>query len=341
MEYRFASASMTVLALLLAASVAQATEKQDPKKLAAQVEKWLGSEHNDGELLGATVGAVLADHKRGIALLADLLKAARAKPQLPRSRGTQALALRVSLGFLQRETAGNVIFAGQYDPLLPLQPFVGDLFFSWLVDTPSWFPDTHRIHLVPALRDLQPTLPGTTELEAVLAIIENEAIEPENLRFALACMLWQWGKKEHVQPRIDKLVKDSAEGSTEDRVFAFLELADLYYALRDYRTSAATHRSLQRLAKDTTFELKPLDWYSAACVHALSGEIEDGIAALAKCADLQASSDVDSSHKVEREVFETDPEIGALRTHPKFKAIFDKAIKGRSADEAAPWKKKR
>ena len=48
---------------------------------------------------------------------------------------------------------------------------------------------------------------------------------------------------------------------------------------------------------------------------------------MAKCVELQASDEVDSSHKVEREVFENDPEIGALRPHPRFAAIWAKALK--------------
>ena len=50
------------------------------------------------------------------------------------------------------------------------------------------------------------------------------------------------------------------------------------------------------MAAGSEFELKPVDWYSAACVHALNGEIEAGIAALARCAELQNSPDVDVSH---------------------------------------------
>jgi len=339
MVYRPACLSAAALSLMLSQVLAQPpVETPDTEAITAAIERWLESEHNDASLLQSVTQTVLANEEVGIPKVAALL-AASAEDRSTR-RASRQLALRVSLGFLQRETSGSVIFAGQYDPLLPLQPFVGNLFFSWLIDTPNWFPDTHRVHLVPALCDLQRTLPDEGLLEAVIEIVENEAIEPEDLRSALACLLWQWGKKSYVQPRIDKLVESSVEGEIEDRVTALLELADLYYALREYETSAVTHRALQSLAAGSEFELKPVDWYSAACVHALNGEIEAGIAALARCAELQNSPDVDVSHKVKREVFEKDPEIHALREHARFAEIVEKAKAGRTAADADPWKKK-
>ncbi|MCA8973826.1 MAG: hypothetical protein KDC98_03855, partial [Planctomycetes bacterium] len=308
MDHRRTGWAAVVLSVAIGAmSAQQPIAEQDPKKLMAAVAKWLDSQHDSEELLDATVEAVLAEQTIGLAHLGSLLTMGTAEPDAPRTKGTKQLATRVALAFLQRESSSSVVYAGQYDPLAPLQPFVGELFFSWLIDTPSWFPDTHRITLVPALRDLQPKLPGRTRLEGVLALVANKDIEPEDLRSALECMLWQWGKKEFVKPRIDELIGRSTEGETEERALALLELADLYYALREYKLSAATHRSLQSLAASTGFELKPVDWYSAACVHALTGQIELGIEALARCAELQASADVDSSHKVEAEVFDKDP----------------------------------
>jgi len=332
MNHRLACLSIVVCGLLAAPAVAQdeaqgVTQGKGKIKVEAAVEAWLASDHTSEELLDTTVKVVLADQKRGIGHVAKLLAGSAGAPSAPRTKGIKALATHLSLAFLRRESSGSVIFAGQYLPLEPLQPFAGELFFSLLIDTPNWYPDTHRIQLIPVLRDLQPTLPNAAHLEGVIEIAENEAIEPENLRSALGCMLWQWGKTKYVQPRIDGLVRSSTEGEIEDRVRALIELADLYYALRDYKISAATHRSLQSLATNTRFELKPVDYYSAACVHALCGEIDRGIESLAKCVELQASDEVDSSHKVERETFENDPEIGALRAHPRFAAIMAKALK--------------
>lgn len=316
--------SLATVALLLSASFVVA---QEENKVEAAVEKWLSSDHTSQELLEATVKLVLAEEKRGLPHVGKLLTASGEKPRALRTKGIRTLATHVSLGFLQRETSGSVVFAGQYDRLQPLQPFVTDLFFSWLIDTPTWYPETHRIHLVPALRDLQPTLPAAQRLGNVLEIVENVAIEPESLRSALSCMLWQWGKKKYMQPRLDELKKKSSEGEAEDRVAALIELANLQYALRDYKASAVTHQTVQLLAVATGFGLKPVDWYSAACVNALLGDVDRGIEALSKCVELQASLDVDSSHKVDREVFQEDPEIEALRSHARFADLLAKALK--------------
>jgi hypothetical protein len=321
------------LAAALAAAGVRAQQQQPSERVALAAEKWLATDHTSEELLDKTVAALMLDESVGIAWLGEHLPAALKAPAEPRSKGLQALATHVALAFLKRQTTAEYVFAGQYDPLKPLQPLVGDEFFGYLIDTPSWYPDTHRIHLVPALRDLQPTLPEAARVDSLIALAENEA-EPENLRVAIGCMLWQWGKKQFVQPQLDKLMKASAEGDAEDRVHAFLELAELQYQLRDYKAAAATHKSLQSLAAQAHYALKPNDWYSAACVNALCGNVDRGIEALQKCADLQASPDVDSSHKMQRATFEKDPEIAVLRRDPRYAAIFAKAF-GAKAPGAA------
>lgn len=317
------------LAIALAVGAVQA-QQQPAEKVAAAAEKWLATDHTSEELLEKTVAVLMADAPLGIAWLGKNLPAALKEPAEPRSKGMQALATHVALEFLRKQTASDVVFAGQYDPLQPLQPLVGELFFSYLLETPSWFPDTHRIQLVPALRDLQPTLPSAARVEPLIALAENDS-EPEDLRVQIACMLWQWGKKQFVQPQLDKLHKESADGDAEDRIRALLGLAELQYQLRDYKSSAATHRSLQSLTGPAHYVLKPNDWYSAACVNALSGNVDRGIEALQKCADLQASPDVDSSHKMRRGTFERDPEIAVLRADPRYGPIFAKAFGGAKA----------
>lgn len=320
---------------LAAALVAGAVPAQQSsaEKVAAAAEKWLATDHTSEELLEQTVAVLMADAAVGIAWLGKHLPAALAAPGEPRSKGTQALATHSALAFLRKQTAAEVVFAGQYAPLEPLQPFVGDLFFSYLLDTPAWFPDTHRVHLVPALRDLQSTLPAAARVERLIALAEDDA-EPEDLRVQIGCMLWQWGKKQFVQPQLDKLQKASADGDAEDRVRALLDLAELQYQLRDYKSAATSHRSLQSLAGPAHYELKPTDWYSAACVNALSGNVDRGIEALQKCADLQASPTVDSSHKLPRGTFEKDPEIAVLRQDPRYAAIFAKAFGAKAPGEA-------
>lgn len=323
-------ALLLVLGVSLGTAAAQGQPPVSPalppdeaaRKVAAAAAKWIESDQSATELLDATVVALLLEPPVGIRWLADNLPAALATRQEPRSKGVVALATHVSLEFVRRQNGCGMVFAGQYDPLRPLLPFVGDLLFQLLLDTPDWYPDTHRGQLVPALRDLQPTAPEKDRLDRVVAIVENVEVEPEPLRVALSCMLWQWGRKEFAQALLEKLQRDGTEGDTEDRVRTMLELADLQYRLREYRSSAATHRSLQALAESTHYRLKPIDFYSAACVHALLGNVERGVEALQKCAEQQVSPQTDSSHRLERKLLENDPEIAVLRRDARWPTIF-------------------
>ena len=80
------------------------------------------------------------------------------------------------------------------------------------------------------------------------------------------------------------------------------------------------------LAKASKLTLKPLAWYSAACVHALAGDVERGLAAVEQCAALLASPDLDSSLRLQRAMFDTDPELAALRGDPRFAAALQRAF---------------
>lgn len=323
-------ALLLVLGVSLGAAAAQGQAPVAPvappddatRKVAAAAAKWVESDQSTTELLDATVVALLLEPPIGIRWLAENLPAALTSRQEPRSKGVVALATHVSLEFVRRQNGCGMVFAGQYDALRPLQPFVGDLLFLLLLDTPDWYPDTHRGQLVPALRDLQPVAPAKDRLDRVVAIVENVEVEPEPLRVALSCMLWQWGRKEFAQTLLEKLQRDSTEGDTEDRVRTMLELADLQYRLREYKSSAAAHRSLHALAASTHYRLKPVDYYSAACVHALLGNVDRGIEALQKCAEQQVSPQTDSSHRLERKLLENDPEIAVLRRDARWPAIF-------------------
>jgi hypothetical protein len=303
----------------------EAARDQSPgQKAIAAAEAWIATDQSSTEMLGKTVSALLVSPEDGIHWLAtELPTALKVRTEL-RSKGVIALATHVALEFLKRGNASGMVYAGQFLGLQPLQPFVGDLFFMLLLETPDWYPETLRIQLVPALRDLQPQAPDAARLDGVIALVENVEIEPEPLRLALACMLWQWGRREFAQASIDRLQRENTEGDIEDRVRTMLELADLQYRLREYKASAATHRSLESMAESAHYPLKPTDYYSAACVLALSGNVERGIAALEKCAAIQTAPGTDSSHKLERKLFEKDPEIAPLRADPRFAVLFAK-----------------
>lgn len=291
----------------------------------AAVERWLGSDQTAREGLEAAVKELLADAPAGFAWLGAEL---RRDVGRDRRKGLEAMVSHVTLEFLQRQDRSGIRFAGQFEPLRPLQPQVGEFLFGLLLDTPQWYPNSHRARLIPALRDLQPGSPGEPLVGRVVALAGNLEIEPEPLRLAVACLLWQWGIGQFAQERIDSLVQQSTEGDVEDRIRVLLELAELYHELRNYRSAAATHRSVQAMATAASVALKPIDWYQSACSLALTGDVDRAFAALRECAARQASPTVDSSHKLLRSLFETDPEIAVLRRDARFAAILATAFPG-------------
>lgn len=231
-----------------------------------------------------------------------------------------------ALAFVQIQRASDITYRGQYDALARLQPRVGDFFFTLLLDPPQWFPTTQRVQLVPALRDLQPRMPDAERVEAVVRIADNERIEPEDLRRALAAMLWQWGVKEQGQREIGRLVAATGDGAAEERMQATLALADFHNQLREHKAAAAGYRAAQAMAKSAKATWKPLTWYSAACVHALAGDVDRGLAAIEACVEQLASPDLDSSLRLSKKMFDRDPELAALRADPRFGAAVLRAF---------------
>ena len=231
-----------------------------------------------------------------------------------------------ALAFLKLQRATNITFRGQYEPLAMLQPRVGEFFFTLLLEPPDWFPTTQRIELVPALRDLQPRIPAAARVDAIVRLADDERREPEPLRRALAALLWQWDLKEQGQREIARLTAETADGAADDRLAALLALADFHNQLREHKAAAATYRAAMVLAKASKLTLKPLTWYSAACVHALAGDVERGLAAVEQCVNLLASPDLDSSLRLQRAMFDTDPELAALRGDPRFAAALQRAF---------------
>lgn len=301
-----------------------AAQEQEATTEFAVAERWLAAEQPSRKLLEDAVKELLAMPAAGFDWLTKN-RALAGEAQQARRKSIETLIVHCTLEYLRQRRETGVVFAGQYELLLRLQPFVGDMLFGLLLDSPEWYPHTHRIHLVRPLRDLYRRSPSETCLAQVAALAES-TIEPEDLRRALACMLWQWGHKVLAQQRLEALRQASAEGDAEERVRTLLDLAELQYELLEYRAAAVTHRSVEVLAASSGTPLRPMHFYSSACVHALSGDVEHGLASLQKCAALLASPDLDSSHRLKRSLWETDPEIARLRADPRHAEIFELAF---------------
>lgn len=314
------------LAATVTVVVAALPRAQTPaEQVAAAAEVWLSSDQVDERALQHAVQVFVELDGAAIRWLAAELPAMLASPATPRAKGVRALATHFVIGFLEKQRKTEMVWVGQYDALQRLQPFSADLLFRLLLETPDWYPLTFRVHLVAPLRDLQPKAPPRDTVAAVQKIAADDQ-EPEDLRRALAAMLWQWGDHERGTAVVQRLQRATTEGEAEDRVNATLELADYHVLLREYKAAAMTHRAAEALAKGCGVPLRPVAWYAAACVHALLGDVERGIESLDRCATMLASPDLDSSLRIKRALFDQDPELAALRRDARFAALVEKAF---------------
>ncbi len=315
------------LPMLLAMLAAQQQEpaSQQPRSFVEQAEAWLASDQSKQDDKLSVAQAMVAAHAESFPWLCAALQKAT-DPAAARTKGLRALLVEVVLGFVEAQRRSGVVYRGQYAALSALQPFAGELLFEFLLRTPDWLADTRRIHLVPAIFDLQKTPPDPSLLLGVVDVVENVEIEPADLRNALATLLWQWGRKEFVEARAKSLRDQSGEGDAEDRVLAFRELGDLWYRVQEHKRAASAHAAMVALADSAKLELMPTDWYWGACYNALCGKLDAGFAALSRCADMHASDRVDPVRKLPYALWQVDPDLAALRADPRFAAILARAF---------------
>lgn len=317
-----------LLALLLAAGSLLSQEPTKPADAFTAAEAWLGSDQTDQRALEQVIKGLfeVADREGMLRWVGTRISTANDGPKGPYAKGVETLVAHVTLEFLAREQKREMRFPGQYRPLLVLQPIVGRQLYRFLLDSPEWFPHTHRVQLVPAIRDVQVRLPDEQVMAAVQQLAEDEAREPISLRRALAALLWEWGRKEPGRRWLTELQRACTDGDAEERVVAMLDLAEFQYTLREYAMSSSTHRALQAMAKTSGVTLKPIAWYSSACVHNLAGKRDVAFAHLTKCLELLADPNLDASHRLKRDLFEQDPEIAALRENERFAELLERAV---------------
>ena len=323
--------------ILLFASVAaqEPAERPAPDAGAAKTAKatealaeLLAADKVERSQIDATARELLAAGQPGIAALGRALSEFAPDGEVPKDADRERLQKlnglvgAVGLGFMSEATRSRMVFAGQYEPLMPLQPFVGQFFLRLLLDTPQSFPLTSRNVVVLALRDLYPK-PPSPRLAEQIAEMAKDDLEPLNLREQLAYLLAQWGDRELVQDRIAALEKDIEGREGEDRAEAQKALADLYYNLRDYQKAADLHRAHLRSAEKSGAALTPSDYYNAACNMSLAGDLQGAVAELERALELQKSEKVDSSTHLPRAMFENDPDLRAVRATDGFKKLVE------------------
>jgi hypothetical protein len=315
----------------LAAGLAAGAQQEDggheaPPEVAAKVDAWLRSDHRDANLREAAIEAVLRTADRALPWFGRRIRSLPPDAEGSQQRAMHSLASGVVLGFIEAQRRSGIVYRGQYLPLRELQPFAASALFEWLLKTPDWMADTRRVEFVAPLADLQRDPPPPPILLGITDLIENEEIEPENLRLGLSCLVWQWGRRSYVEEAAAALRAASGEGDAEDRILALRQLADLWYRVQEHRRAASSHAAMTAMAVNAKLPLSPTDWYWGACYAALCGRLDDGLQALERCAELQASDSVDSSTKLPRSLFEKDPEIALLRADPRFAAVLERAF---------------
>ena len=216
------------------------------------------------------------------------------------------------------------MFAGQFEPLKPLQPWVGKVYLQLILNKPDWFPDRSRASLVPALRDLYPHGPEDSIFQQLKDVAADEQFESDSLRRALSFALAQWGDRSIVQPMLDELQSNVDKGETMDDLYFVGKLAIAHYELREYRKSGKFWLRYLRQREALDSPATPLDYYNAACSLSLSGDIPEALAELENASKHMLSGNADPSRHIDRKLFDSDPELRAIRHTKRFRELVEK-----------------
>lgn len=327
-EWMRSSLRLSVLLVVAPTAAAQVEEQQPLRDVREALDAWLASDHSDAGLLQKAVVAVLDGGTPALAEVGARAKKAAANADRLVGSGLDAVINQVTVGFMERAARTEMVFEGQYAPLRELQPFVGKLLLRLLLDTPDWYSQHDRHSLIAPLRDVYPTAPGEDVMRQLAAVAGDEDFEPEPVRKNLAFALAQWGDRSFVDARIASLVAEStAEGIDGDRRAELrYELADVHYTLREYDRAARIHVDMLRQGEAAGADLGPVHYYNAACCLARAGAHDAALDELQRAATLLANESLDPSRKLERKLFEKDPDLDAVRSSPRFATIVEKAF---------------
>lgn len=317
-------------------------DPQTPVERARQaeraVEDWLNSDLQDQTLLDTAVAKMVDNGRAAISSLSIRLRKAAASPNLPhRTRiGLDSLTSNFLLAVLEQRANSGMVFAGQYDDLRELQPTAGTFLTNLVVDTPDWFPDNMRVLVVPALRDIYPNGPGQAVIQRLVDIAEDEDFEAQPLREAVGYALAGWGDRRFVQDRIDELERNAGERKDSEELHFVRELAFVHYNLRDYASGASNWQTYRSGMRALEAPLTAHDHYNAACCLALSGQRDAALAAIEDCAERIASGPLDTTAELNERMFDTDPDLRAIRPTDRFRAAQHKAFPPQDTRKPSP-----
>ncbi len=307
--------------LLLAISLPQlAAQDHKPDPVAVSVKAWLESDMQDRTLLEKASKKILDSGKSGYLYLAEQIEKAPADNRNPKA-GLNSLITHTALGYMEAQAKSGMVYAGQYDELRVLQPYVGRFYLTLVLDTPDWFPDDQRVLVIPALRDLFPKGPDRDIKLQLRSISEDEEFESEGLRISIAYALAQWGDRELIADRLDTLRKNAGESKNTEELHFTRELANLHYNLRDYREGSKIWLRYLRGREALKIAPSPADYYNAGCNLSLSGQIKAALAELENSARCNADPDLDESFRLEKSLFLGDPDLRAVRMTRQFERL--------------------
>ena len=312
----------------------ESRQKEDPLAQAkVALSDWVVAKDKSETQLEKTVSRVIAAKRPGLRLLATMLEESGAGTDKKRIQALDSMLCHVALRWFDKVEKSGMLYAGQFNDLLVLQPRVGEFYLGLLLDTPSWFPINQRGKAVPALRDLFPKGPDKESLERIEAMANNKEEEPEALRFALAYALAQWGNRKLIKSEINALETKVKSDDEEVVVMALRDLAQIYYGIRDYGIAAVMYKDFLRRAEKAGSYLVPVYYYNAACCMSLSGDRRSALDYLKRSLQLNKSDRIDSSMRLERSLFEKDPEIALVRRSKGFAELLDQAFGTRNKDK--------
>lgn len=322
-----------VTSLLLVALPAQSIPSQATPDFRQAVTAWLASDHSDEKLMATASDALLDQGKKGVMYLAELVSDSTQGEDRFRRQALEALVSSVSIGFLQKESERGMVYAGQFDPLSGLQPLVGQLFLDLVLDTPDWFPVNMCSLVVPALRDLYPQGPDRGSIRAMRRIAEDQDFEAQDLRRVLIYALAQWGERDLVEEQIASLRRNAGEGENEDELIFLEQLGRLHYELREYSVAAELWTRFLRSMEAIQMTPTPFGYYNTACSLCLSGDQERAFAELERCGALLRSPHLDPSARIERRLFDEDPELRTIRSTRRFQELVASIFKTRKGQD--------
>ncbi len=329
---------------------AKLSSEEKRKAASAAVDAWVASDQSEQERLERTVKLVLAAGHAGLEDLGERTRRAAAAFQAPGAepsaqrevRGLESIITHAALQFMDGQIESGVVFAGQYAPLRLLEPMAGKLLETLVFATPDWYLDTQRNRVIYAMRDYWPKQPPTSVFKGMEALARDTTLESETMRQVAEGALHQWGQPALADARLARLVaeqqSEESEGREDNALYFLSQRADLCYQLRLYPQAARLAVSYVRAAERGAVELRPSDYYDAACFLALSDDPEAGLTEMEKAIDLQLSDESDASAAIEESLLRNDPEIASLRASPRFGRLMQRAFPDSSSPDSQTTK---